>query len=78
MNSPTNHFTGVTANADGSKTITFTGVPGYPYRLQAATNLISAGWTDISTNTVDDSGQSSFNDVNTSNWPQKYYRTVYP
>jgi hypothetical protein len=46
------------------------GVPGYNYAVEASTNLIN--WTAIQTNPV----PFQFIDVNASNYPMRFYRTV--
>ena len=54
----------------------FSGIPGYNYRLQLATNLLNPSWTDISTQTADGSGQIL---INLTNQPSpSFYRMVYP
>ena len=46
------------------------GIPGYNYAIEVSTNLIN--WTAIQTNPV----PFQFIDVNASNYPVRFYRTV--
>src|SRR5579859_102785 len=68
----------ITANSDPGVTVTLTGVAGLSCRLQMTTNLASAVWTDVATNTLDGSGFSTFIDSNPAGPAQKFYRTVSP
>jgi hypothetical protein len=47
------------------------GVPGFNYAVQASTNLID--WVSLVTNT----SPFGFVDVNTTNFPQQFYRAIY-
>ncbi len=62
--------------SNGSLTLNFTGIPNDTYWVEAATNLASpASWTIISTNVAGSNGQWQFTDMQTTNFPQRYYRT---
>ena len=50
---------GVHYNGDGTITVTFSGTPGATYRVQASSDLGSAEWGNVSTNTVGSDGYSS-------------------
>jgi glucuronoarabinoxylan endo-1,4-beta-xylanase len=72
--------------ADGNLTLTFAGVPGYNYRVQAATNLVPPVlWTTLTNNvdnsivfTADASGLWTYTDLNSTNSPGRFYRTIEP
>jgi len=54
----------------------FSGVPGYTYRLQQATNLVNPVWSDVVTQMTDVNGTLL---INLTNPPAtSFYRTVYP
>jgi len=54
----------------------FSGVPGYAYRLQQATNLVNPVWSDVTTQVTDVNGALL---INVTNPPAtSFYRTVYP
>lgn len=61
----------------GTLTVTFAGIPGYTYRVQYATTLSPADWTDLSTNTAPAHGQFQIVDMVGGN-TNRFYRTVYP
>jgi autotransporter-associated beta strand protein len=63
--------------ADGSLQLSFSGVPGYTYLIQTATNLASPIlWTSLSTNTADINGNFNFDDPTVANSSYRYYRTA--
>jgi hypothetical protein len=69
---------GVAANPDGSITLNLTGSPGLSYVLESTTNLFSSdGWVPIATNAVNISGVWQFNDLQSTNFPQRFYRLKY-
>ncbi|MDR3457978.1 MAG: Ig-like domain-containing protein [Verrucomicrobiae bacterium] len=56
--------------------VQFSGVPGYAYRLQQATNLANPVWSDVATQVTDVNGTLL---INLTNPPAtSFYRTVYP
>jgi hypothetical protein len=59
-------------------TLTAYGIPGYTYVTQRATNLVSAGWVNIATNTVATNGVISvsdkFSDLGNRQPGDAYYR----
>jgi len=67
------YFTAVSFLANRQLQLSFLGVPGSNYVLQASTNLTS--WTPISTNTA---GINSFNfiDPHAASFPDRYYRVL--
>jgi len=75
---PTSTVGGTPLISGGSVTLTFTGVAGYTYEVEAATNLApSVVWEVISTNTVGGSGQWQVTDLQATNHPNRFYRSVY-
>lgn len=76
---PTNTVVGAVANGNGSVTLNFAGVPGYTYQVDAATNLVPPIlWTTISTNTTDSiTGLWQITDQQATNYPNRFYRSVY-
>jgi hypothetical protein len=75
---PTSTVGGTPVISGGSVTLTFTGVTGYTYEVEAATNLVPPGvWEVISPNTVGGSGQWQVTDQQATNYPNRFYRSVY-
>lgn len=65
--------------ANGNLIVSGTGGPeGLPYDIQITTNLISPQWTSLATNQFDDSGNFTFTNTVSPNWPQLYYRLQLP
>jgi hypothetical protein len=64
-----------TSTSNGLPSFQFTGQPGYTYVVQASTNL--ANWTNIAT-IVNSNGTVPFTDPDSTNYEQRYYRTVVP
>jgi pectin methylesterase-like acyl-CoA thioesterase len=70
---------GETVNGDGSVTLNFSGVPGYTYWLEAATNLTPAtDWEPVSTNEAGTNGVWQVIDPTAADVPQKFYRVMQP
>ncbi len=63
---------------DGNKGITFAGIPGYTYVVQATTNLVPVNWAPISTNVAGGNGLFIYNDLSATNYSGRYYRSVAP
>jgi hypothetical protein len=75
---PVSTVGGATLISGGNVTLTFTGVPGYTYQVEATTNLAPpVVWSVVSTNTADGGGQWQFTDQQAPNHPNRYYRSVY-
>ena len=55
----------------------FTGVSNQTVIVQACTNLANPVWVPVATNTLT-GGTSQFSDPQWTNYPVRYYRTVYP
>ena len=63
--------------ANGTLQLNFSGVPGYTYLIEAATNLNPpAIWTTLATNTADINGRFNFTDLDATNHDGRYYRTA--
>jgi hypothetical protein len=64
---------------DGTVGLTFSGGdPGVSYRLQANSGFPNPAWTNLSTNLAGVGGLTNFTDLDASNYPTRYYRTVAP
>ncbi len=75
---PTNSISSVVANGNGTVLLNLTGAPNYFYQVEAATNLSSPViWTPISTNVADGGGQWQFTDTQATNYPLRFYRSLY-
>ncbi|MGN6642606.1 MAG: LamG-like jellyroll fold domain-containing protein, partial [Verrucomicrobiota bacterium] len=69
---------GVTANGDGSITLSFTGSPSATYQVQFTTNLTPpVVWQAISTNTADANGFWQFTDTNVVKHGAGFYRSKF-
>jgi subtilase family serine protease len=72
--SPT--IAGVVANANGSVTLDLTGAVGSVYILETTTNLSTANWLPLTTNTPGTNGAWQFTDLAATNYPQRFYRLM--
>jgi len=68
---------GVKNNGDGTVTVTFEGTPGGRYLVQAADDLASMPWSNISTNIAAPDGLWTFTDSIT-NHGQRFFRSATP
>ena len=79
-----NAATAVTINSpvvlnDGNIQLTFTGGDaGVSYQIQASTDLSSPTWSILATNVANNLGLPSFTDLDATNNPVRFYRTVVP
>ena len=74
---PTNVVSSAVNNGNGTITLNFLGAPNYLYQIETAADLAPpVTWTPISTNMADDGGVWQFTDA-TTNYPQRFYRSVY-
>jgi hypothetical protein len=66
------------ANTPGAQTntLTFAGVPNFPYLVQYATNLTDSPWFPLSTNAPDADGLGTALDSAVTD-PQRFYRVGY-
>ena len=75
---PTNSVAGTVINGDGSVTLSFVGVPGYQYQVDATPDLAPpVVWTTISTNTADINGQWQLTEPQATYFPKRFYRSAY-
>jgi autotransporter-associated beta strand protein len=73
------NITGITTLGNGTSEISFAGIPGRTYLIQATTNLTpTITWTTIGTNTAGTNGLFQFNDLDSTNFVNRYYRTAQP
>ncbi|PWU10033.1 MAG: hypothetical protein C5B50_26210 [Verrucomicrobia bacterium] len=71
-------FSSVRRNANGSTTLSFSGIPGYQYALQFTPSLVAPIlWQNISTNTSDSTGVWQFTGTGTTNGTSGFYRALY-
>ena len=62
---------------NGSVQMNFTGIPGYTYLIEAATNLNPPiTWSTLGTNVADINGLFNFTDPGATNYNGRYYRTA--
>lgn len=62
----------------GCVAVTFPGIPGVVYEVQAATNLASPVWVPIASTSADVSGWLCWIDADASIFPVRFYRTIKP
>jgi autotransporter-associated beta strand protein len=74
----TMNITGEVVNGDGSVTLSFAGIPGFSYSVQATTNLVVGPWQTIGSGAAATNGVWQFTDTNAASYPSRYYRTSYP
>jgi len=63
---------------DGSKKLTFGGIPGRTYRVQSTDSLTPTNWVDRMTVPATSLGRIVFTDDDLPLPPQRFYRTVHP
>jgi hypothetical protein len=64
---------------DGAVELTFSGGdPGVSYRIQANSSFSNPAWTNLSTNLAGAGGLTNFTDLDASNYPARFYRTIAP
>jgi pectin methylesterase-like acyl-CoA thioesterase len=75
---PTNAIAGAVVNGNGTVTLSLVGVADYTYQVEATTDLAPpSAWTVISTNTADVNGLWEVTDLEATNYPNRFYRSVY-
>jgi len=76
---PSPVITGLAVNVSNDVTLTYDTQPGFPYHVEATTNLILSAWITLSGSLTDATGNSAtFNDTNPYAGAQRFYRTVSP
>ncbi len=74
----TNIITGITKNSNGTVTLAFLGTPQTAYRVLSSTNAGSSNWLSIFTNVTTTNGTWLFNDLESTNYPARFYQSVSP
>ena len=73
------NITGIVTLGDGTTQISFAGIPGRNYLIQATTNLTpTITWTTIGTNSAGTNGLFQYDDLDSTNFANRYYRTSEP
>jgi hypothetical protein len=76
---PAQNILGVSVNGDASVTLTYAATPGFPYRIETATNLSPAVWTTVTGSATNPATETvTFTDLNSPGGGQRYYRTSSP
>jgi Pectate lyase superfamily protein/Divergent InlB B-repeat domain/Abnormal spindle-like microcephaly-assoc'd, ASPM-SPD-2-Hydin len=69
----------VSVNGDASVTLTYAVTPGFPYRIETATNLSPSAWTTVTGSATNAAANTvTFTDLNPPGGGQRYYRTSSP
>lgn len=72
-------FISFSVNGDASVTLTCATIPGFPYHLEAATNLFPAAWTTVAGSATNATGTAvTFTPANPPGGGQRYYRIASP
>ncbi|SRR6266446_5231542 len=69
---------GVAQLPDGSISLTFPGVAGQTYLIQATTNLAAPVWTTICTTNMGNNNVLKLIDSDSTNYPMRFYRMSLP
>jgi hypothetical protein len=64
---------GVTVASGGAATIRFAGIPGFPYQVEASTDLVH--WTSVGSSNAGANGLFEFVDSQAANYTVRFYRT---
>ena len=76
---PAQNILAVSVNGDDSVTLTYAVTPGFPYRIETATNLFPAAWTTVAGSATNPTADTvTFTDLNPPGGGQRYYRTSSP
>jgi len=62
----------------GNVTLTFGGIPGQSYLVQATANLTAGLWSTIGTNEANADALFLFIDLDAGQHPHRFYRSVAP
>jgi hypothetical protein len=71
-------ITSIVLLPDGNPRITFVGIPGRTYVIEATANLAAPVWVAIGTNAAGTNGLFTFTDLDATNYPSRFYRTAMP
>ncbi|PWU19130.1 MAG: hypothetical protein C5B50_07310 [Verrucomicrobia bacterium] len=79
-NNPTQNIVSISTLPDGNTRIVFSGIPNFTYLVQATTSLVQPiTWSTLSTNTASPSnGQWTYDDLDATNHPSRFYRSSTP
>ena len=76
---PTHSITGLSFNVSNGVLVTFDTQPGFPYHVEATTNLAQASWQSVAgSNTNAVSNSASIMDTNMPGGSSRFYRTASP
>jgi hypothetical protein len=71
-------ITGIATNVDGTVTITFAGIPGQVYVVEATPDMVTPTWVPIATNPAGPNGLFQYTDMDAPSYPSRFYRTAIP
>jgi autotransporter-associated beta strand protein len=71
-------FTGIIKLGNGNTTLNGTGTANTTYQVEANTNLATTNWVLLGTVTAGNSGGLSFTDLESTNYPSRFYRLTLP
>ena len=72
------NITGVSTNGDGNYILSLAGIPGETYIVEATTNIVTPTWVPIGANVAGPNGLWTFIDLDSTNYPSRFYRTTVP
>ena len=76
---PRQNVLGILINSDASVTLTYAATPGFPYHIEATTNLLSASWIPLAGSATNANGSTViFTDRNPIGGGQRFYRIISP
>jgi hypothetical protein len=76
---PRQNILGILINSDASVTLTYATTPGFPYHIEATTNLLSASWIPLAGSATNANGSTViFTDRNPIGGGQRFYRIISP
>jgi len=78
-NAPRPNIINILVNGDASVTLTYSTTAGFPYHVEATTNLLPAAWTTLAGSATNANGTPViYTDPNPASGGQRYYRIVSP
>jgi len=76
---PRPNIINILVNGDASVTLTYSTTAGFPYHVEATTNLLPAAWTTLAGSATNANGTPViYTDPNPASGGQRYYRIVSP